>query len=154
MPRTHASWTARLLILCLIGALSDATVFAAGQQPSSNEGARATSAVFAPQIQLAPAQLQSDHKFLPDEFGSSEQRRRGGGGYGRGGGRRNDAAAAEMVLGGIAAIAGTAVLVYANRPDCSRDRVADGCGYGTKVVGGSLLAGGVVIFSVGALTWR
>ncbi|HEY2905176.1 MAG TPA: hypothetical protein VGJ29_04695 [Vicinamibacterales bacterium] len=153
MPRTPASWTTRLLILCLIGALSDATVFAAGQQPSSNQGVRNSSAASAP-VFTAPPQLQSDHKFLADEFGSSEQRRRGADGYGRGGGRRNNAAAAEMVLGGIAAIAGTAILVYANRPDCSRDRFADGCGYGTKVVGGSFLAGGVVVFSVGALTWR
>jgi len=153
MARTHPSWTIRLLILCLIGALSDATLFAAGQQPSSNEGARISSAVSAP-LFTAPPQVQSDHKFLADEFASSEQRRRREpDGYGRGGGR-NNAAAAEMVLGGIAAIAGTAILVYANRPDCNRNQFADGCGYGTKVVGGSFLAGGVVIFSVGALTWR
>jgi hypothetical protein len=153
MPRTHASWTTRLLILCLIGALSDATVFAAGQQPSSNEGSHTNSAAFAP-LFTAPPQIQNDHKFLADEFASSAQRRRRpDGGYGRGG-RRNDASAAEMVIGGIAAIAGTAILVYANRPDCSRNQFADGCGYGTKVVGGSVLAGGVVLFSVGALTWR
>ena len=72
----------------------------------------------------------------------------------RGRGRRNDAAMTAMLLGAAAAIAGTAVLVYANRPDCSVDAHFNGCGYGSKVVGGSLLSAGLVGLLVGAVTWR
>jgi hypothetical protein len=59
-----------------------------------------------------------------------------------------------MFVGAAAAIAGTAVLVYANRPECSTFPTASGCGYGTKVVGGAVLSAGVVGLLVGALTWR
>jgi hypothetical protein len=75
-------------------------------------------------------------------------------GYGRRGRGRNDGARAAIILGAVAAIAGTAVLVYANRPECSTNPAAGGCGYGTKVVGTAVLAGGVVSLAVGALTWR
>jgi hypothetical protein len=53
---------------------------------------------------------------LPGEAGSLAQRR----GYGRRGGR-NDAARAEILLGAVAAIAGAAVLVYANRPEVQHE---------------------------------
>jgi hypothetical protein len=86
---------------------------------------------------------------LPGEAGSLAQRR----GYGRRGGR-NDAARAEILLGAVAAIAGTAVLVYANRPECNTDPGANGCGYGTKVAGSAVLSAGLVGLLVGALTWR
>lgn len=75
-------------------------------------------------------------------------------GYGRRGGRRNQAAMAAMLLGATGAIAGTAVLVYANRPDCSANANFSGCGYGTKVVGASVLSAGLVALMIGALTWR
>ncbi len=58
------------------------------------------------------------------------------------------------MLGAVATITGAAILVYANRPDCSTNQFAGGCGYGTKVVGGAVLAGGVAGLFVGALTWR
>jgi hypothetical protein len=74
-------------------------------------------------------------------------------GWYRGRGRRNGAAQAEMVLGAVAAITGAAVLTYANRPAC-RFADADGCSYGTKVVGTAVTAAGVVTFLTGALTWR
>lgn len=61
---------------------------------------------------------------------------------------------AAIMVGAVATIAGTAVLVYANRPECTTSPFAGGCGYGTKVIGGSVLAGGVVGLFVGALTWR
>ena len=61
---------------------------------------------------------------------------------------------AAIMLGAVATIAGTAILVYANRPECTTNQFAGGCGYGTKVVGGSVVAGGVVGLFVGALTWR
>ena len=70
------------------------------------------------------------------------------------GGRRNGAAQAEMILGAVAAITGAAVLTYANRPECGLNAAADGCSYGTKVVGTAVTAGGLVTFLTGAFTWR
>jgi hypothetical protein len=76
-------------------------------------------------------------------------------GWGRGRGRgRNGGARAAIILGSVAAVAGSAVLVYANRPECSANHSASGCGYGTKVLGGAVLAGGAVSIAAGALTWR
>jgi len=80
-----------------------------------------------------------------------EQRGWGRRGRGRGG---NDGARAAIILGSVAAVAGAAVLVYANRPECGANHSASGCGYGTKVLGGAVLAGGAVSMTVGALTWR
>jgi hypothetical protein len=60
---------------------------------------------------------------------------------------------AALTIGAIATITGTAVLIYANRPECSIHLYAGGCGYGTKVIGGAVLAGGLVGLTVGALTW-
>jgi hypothetical protein len=75
-------------------------------------------------------------------------------GYGSRGGRRNQAALTAIMLGAVGAIAGTAVLVYANRPDCNVNPAQGGCGYGTKVVGASVLAGGIVGLMAGAIMWR
>ena len=58
------------------------------------------------------------------------------------------------MLGAVGAIAGTATLVYANRPDCNMNPNLGGCGYGTKVVGASVLSGGLVGLLVGAVMWR
>ena len=68
--------------------------------------------------------------------------------------RRNDAALTAIMLGAAGIVAGTAVLVYANRPECSVNANFNGCGYGSKVVGSSLLAGGLVGVLVGSVTWR
>ena len=88
--------------------------------------------------------------FFPEEAGSLAQRR----GYrGRGSGR-NDVARASILLGAVAAITGTAVLVYSNRPECSVNARESGCGYGTKVAGSAVLSAGLVGLLVGALTWR
>ncbi len=75
-------------------------------------------------------------------------------GYGSTRRHRNQAALTAIMLGAVGAIAGTAVLVYANRPDCNVNSNLGGCGYGTKVVGASVLAGGVVGLMVGAVMWR
>ena len=80
---------------------------------------------------------------------AAEQR---GYGFRRGRGRRS-AAAAALMIGAAAAITGTALLVYANRPECSTNVSASGCSYGAKVVGGSVLAGGVVGVAIGAALW-
>jgi hypothetical protein len=61
---------------------------------------------------------------------------------------------AALMIGAVAAITGAAILVYGNRPECATNQFAGGCGYGTKVVGGAVLTGGVVGLFVGALTWR
>jgi len=76
-----------------------------------------------------------------------------GRGYRGRGYRGHHNAAAALALGAVAAITGTAILVYANRPECSTSRFAGGCGYGTKVVGGAVLAGGIVGFVIAAATW-
>ena len=82
------------------------------------------------------------------ESNAFEQR----GGYrGRGG---RDGAVAAIILGAAATIAGTAVLVYANRPECSTNQMAGGCGYGTKVIGGAVLSAGIIGLLIGAITWR
>lgn len=77
---------------------------------------------------------------------------RGRGRRGRGG--RNDGAAAALFLGAIGTIAGSALLIYANRPECSVSAQNTGCGYGTKVAGGAVLSAGLVGLLIGAATWR
>ena len=99
---------------------------------------------------VAPYASQRPFAFVPVQSTAFAQRGYGGRGYG--GGRSSSAVV--IALGAAAAIAGTAVLVYANRPECSTSPVADGCGYGTKVVGGAVLSAGLVTVLVGALTWR
>jgi hypothetical protein len=68
-------------------------------------------------------------------------------------GHDNGAAQAAIILGSAAAIAGTAVLIYANRPECDAFVHSNDC-YGEKVVGGSLLAGGIVSLVMGAVLWH
>lgn len=72
----------------------------------------------------------------------------------RRGRRRNAGAATAIFLGAVGAIAGTAVLVYADRPDCHANPTPGGCGYGTKVAGGAVLSAGLIGIVIGALTWR
>jgi hypothetical protein len=86
-----------------------------------------------------------------DVAAAQRYRGRGRGGYGRG---RNNAAAGAVFVGAAAAITGAALLAYANRPECDHDRYASACGYGTKVIGTSVLAGGLVGVAVGAALWR
>jgi hypothetical protein len=74
--------------------------------------------------------------------------------YRRGGRGRRHAAVTAIMLGAVGTIAGTAVLVYANRPDCGTNPNLGGCGYGTKVVGGAVLAAGLVGIFTGALLWQ
>jgi hypothetical protein len=65
----------------------------------------------------------------------------------------HDGSIAALMIGAVTAIAGTALLVYANRPECTTNQLAGGCGYGTKVVGGAVLSAGVVGVVIGAVTW-
>jgi hypothetical protein len=111
-----------------------------------------TNEVFMANAPVGPANAQVWHStfnFIPIESSSLAQR-----GHYRGRRTKGNGAAAAIVLGAVASIAGAAILVYANRPECSTNQRADGCGYGTKVVGGAVLSGGIVGLVAGAVTWR
>jgi hypothetical protein len=163
MLKTYRASTTAVLILCLLGGPSSGILFASEKEPSvpattssASEPLPGTTEFVRSLVASSPQLLRNDTLIhlpvfaRPDEPSLFAQR----GGRGRGyGGRRNGAAAA-VFLGAAAAIAGTAVLVYANRPECSTIPTASGCGYGTKVVGGAVLSAGVVGLVVGAAMWR
>lgn len=147
--------SAFLMILCmaapwngaLLAAGDEGTKCAASCAAASSGLSRALAHVTFPGVPLAPG---SDEGLTP--FASPEtifaQR-----GYGRGWGG-NGGAKAAIILGAAAAIAGGAILVYANRPGCGSTPEPGGCSYGTKVIGGAMIAGGAVGITVGALSWR
>jgi hypothetical protein len=176
MNRNNRVWATAALIACLVGDPWGGILFASQEASSSSEQqadardvaiaavdrpawARDLFSVPAAAPELSPFTL-SDERFTTEarlgaargnESSSFAQR----GGYGGRGGRgRRDGALAAIVLGAAATIAGSAILVYANRPECSTSQMASGCGYGTKVVGGAVLTGGIVGLVVGALIWR
>ena len=174
MVRTHSVWTTVGLIACLVGTQCSGTLFAADRASSSGDSAPlatvATTDVATDRsvpetppltfngemltatLPAGPATERAWRSMIVVAPGPSNLYEQRGRGWGRGG--RNDAARAEILLGAVAAIAGTALLVYANRPDCSRHEMASGCSYGTKVIGGAVLAGGIVSMVTGAVTWR
>jgi hypothetical protein len=178
MLRAHRASTTAVLIVCLLGATSSeifASESAGLPSPSADTITTATEDVstISPTAAASEKPLPVTTEFLRSlarspllpstntltaqslalvrpESNVFAQR-----GYGRRGySGRNSGAAAAMFIGAAAAIAGTALLVYANRPECSTRPTAGGCGYGTKVVGGAVLAGGAVGVVVGAATWR
>jgi hypothetical protein len=171
MISTHRASTTAVLIACLLGGPSSGILFANEEESSSRTAhgdvstipARAVPAgealpgttEFARSVVVHSPHMWRDDTlsrsaFAPDESSLFAQR----GGRGRGYRGRHNGAAAAIVVGAAAAIAGTAVLVYANRPECSAIPTAGGCGYGTKVVGGAVLSAGVVGLLVGAAMWR
>jgi hypothetical protein len=184
MIRSHRLSTTAVLIACLLGTSSeflfasdDASSPRVGS-PSSSADSLATAKEDVSTISTTamssgkqlpgttefvrslkePAPLFADNAliarslpFAPVESAVFAQRGYRGRGYS---GRNNNGAAAAMFIGAAAAIAGTALLVYANRPECSTTPTAGGCGYGAKVLGGAVLTGGVVGVTIGALTWR
>jgi hypothetical protein len=163
MGRTHRVSTIAAVILSFMSTQASAAS-AAGQGGSGSDAAQPPTSTSTAAIQddaAAPAIVIPDHLFAAAPslgpvkttmvpFTSSAFGQRG---YRRDR-DRNDGARAAIILGAAAAIAGTAVLVYANRPDCSTQPTAGGCGYGAKVVGGAVLSAGVAAILVGALTWR
>lgn len=164
MVRTHAWSTIGALIVCLVSSQWSGTLFASGQEPSSGAAPSSQPVVdgTSPSSSIERPRLRLDYELLaanalagesPAQAESASFGQRGG--YrGRGRGGRDGAAQAEIILGVVASIAGAAVLVYANRPECNTNQMADGCGYGTKVVGGAVLTAGIVSLVAGALTWR
>ena len=175
MARTHRLSTTAALIVCLAGAPMSNSLFASDEELSSSEASSSqpVSGLFSSPASTAgrspftftdarlteiepagPANARawrSTFDFTPIESSAYAQRR---GDRGRGGRGGRSAAIAAIALGAAASIAGTAILVYANRPECGANQTASGCGYGTKVVGGAVLSAGLVGIFVGALTWR
>ena len=168
MAKTHRlSMTAA--IVCVVSLLGNGTVFASDDLTSSTSDPQiSTPAEVAPPIEhprftldagflaanptlgLPEQDVRRTFTFVPAESSALAGQVYRGRPYrmGRGG------SIAALMIGTAAAITGAAILVYANRPDCDRDPFAGGCGYGTKVVGTSVLVGGVVGIFIGALTWR
>jgi hypothetical protein len=157
MVRTHRVSNIAA-IACLICAPWTGTLSAAQMASSATPGGPSAATI---NVSSAPASIAGRSRFTlseplpslvtvkpvePDIFAQRGWGRRGR--WGRNGAR------SAIILGSVAAIAGAAVLVYADRPECSANHMASGCGYGTKVVGGAVLAGGVVSIVAGTLTWR
>lgn len=184
MIRTHRSSTTAIVIACLLGTSSEILFAADDASSSRTETTSLSADSITPateDVSTIPATVMSGGKQLPgtNEFlrslvaspphllrddtlsarslalATDESRAFAQRGYrGRGSRGRNNGAAAALFVGTAAAIAGTALLIYANRPECSTIPTASGCGYGTKVVGGSVLSAGIAGLVVGALTWR
>ena len=165
MPKTRRISGIVALVVCLAGTEWSETVFAsatpAGDEASAAHASISQPSETQPQLTNQPSRLAiGEHtraalamplsSMNASPLGVSFAQR----GWYRGGRRRNGAAQAEMILGAVAAITGAAVLTYANRPECSANALADGCSYGTKVVGTAVTAGGIVTFLTGAFTWR
>jgi hypothetical protein len=163
MPKTRRFSGIVVLSVCLIGSGWSDTVFADTEPPTS-QTASSTSAtrgsLTQPFVAGQASQLaigEETRRAMTAPFNPSQpyaspwlaQR-----GWYRGGRRHNGAAQAEMILGAAAAITGAAILTYANRPECGTNALAEGCSYGTKVVGTAVTAGGIVTFLTGAFSWR
>ena len=165
MARPHHLSMTGAVIVCLVSAQANATLFA---NDDEHPGRTVSTPTPSPQAERPPFTLdpgffaanplpgpvaQSAHTFTFAPAQSSvlaaqvyqgrPYRMRG----------QRDGSIAALMIGAVATITGAAILVYANRPDCERDRYAGGCGYGTKVIGGSVLSGGIVSLTIGALTW-
>jgi hypothetical protein len=167
MPKTHRISVTVALIVCLTVGQWSEPVFASTEPSASESPATASSANAASETQQLTATPPSrlalgDHTLRAMALSSMSMNGSqpvlassyAQWGRYRGRGRRNGVAQAEMVLGAVATIAGAAVLTYANRPECRAYETADGCSYGTKVVGTAVTAAGLVTFFTGALTWR
>jgi len=178
MSRTHRFSIAGAVVVCLVSSLGNGTLFASDDEHASGGPAVAISIDALPaaaDLPAAPLSLMERSRvtfdadglatnpslgsvaldahrtlnFLPTQSSALAGQVYAGRPY-----RMNhDGSIAALMIGAVVAITGTAVLVYANRPECDINRFAGGCGYGTKVVGGAVLAGGMVGVVVGALTW-
>ncbi len=157
MSRAQHALTIVTLSVSLVGAPLSGTLFASESTPQEARSeqaasyARVLSALHSP-LKPSPFTVSDDVLLAAAAPPAASQWGRHGGH--RGGGGRNDGARTAIILGAIGVIAGSAVLVYANRPECGDVPNASGCGYGTKVTGGAVLAAGVVGITVGAATWR
>jgi len=149
MGRSNRTSTIAVVLVCLLGTQGIyATVFASDGDAASGATLPARPTVIVP-LETHPRLVIDSSRFtLADESSTFAQRR---GFFGR---SRNEGARTAIVLGTLAAITGAALLVYANRPECSRTAAADACGYGTKVIGGAVLTAGAVGIVAGTISWR
>ena len=150
MGRSNRTSTTAVLLVCLLGTpWTDAAVFASDEEAASGATRPARPIVTAP-LETHPRLVIDLSRFtLADESSTFAQRR----GFLRGR-SRNEGARTAIVVGTLAAITGAALLVYANRPECSRSASANACGYGTKVIGGAVLTAGAVGIVAGTVSWR
>jgi hypothetical protein len=175
MARTHHLSMIGAVIVCLVCAQGNGTLFASapgGRAPaiSIDEQPAGTDLSSTPLLQMERSRFTLDAGFfasnpplgpeaqgahrtfnlVPTQSSAFDGQVYQGRPYRMG----RDRSVAAIMLGAVVTITGAAILVYANRPECSTNQFAGGCGYGTKVVGGAVLSGGVVGLFVGALTWR
>jgi hypothetical protein len=165
MVRTHRFSITGAVIVCLVSSLGNGTLFASDEHPAGGPAPAAAPVSLMERSQLTfdadglasnpslgPLALDSHRTF---DSGPAQSSAFAGQVYaGRPYRMNHDGSIAALMIGSVVAIAGAAVLIYANRPECDINRFAGGCGYGTKVVGGAVLSGGMVGIVVGALTWR
>jgi hypothetical protein len=161
MARIHRLSMTGALIVCMVGTQWTGTLFASEEERSSSEVQEATSASLPLNDDgltthpLLASIAQASHRsfnFVPAQSSAFAEQIYQGRPYPMTG--RRDGSVAAIMIGALASITGAAILVYANRPECRGHEFANGCGYGTKVVGGAVLSGGIVGLFVGALTWR
>jgi hypothetical protein len=128
---------------------------AASAVTSSTAALPALSTTYEFTVDTQPARAGS-MLFTPLEVNAAMQRgyrgRRPRDGRGRGG--DHGAAIAIVAAGAMASITGSALLIYNNRPECDLNPYGRGCGYGTKVVGGSILTAGLIGMFAGAVALR
>ena len=148
MGRSNRPSTTAVLLVCVLGTQwMGATVFGSDEEAASG-ATPAGPTVTAPLDTHPRLVIDPSHFTLADESSTFAQRR---GFRGRG---RNEGARTSIVVGTLAAIAGAAILVYANRPECRGNASANACGYGTKVIGGAFLTAGAVGIVAGSVSWR
>src|SRR5258708_864934 len=153
MARVYFTTTAALTA-CIIAMQCTNTVFASdGERAAAATNSHLTYngkplTAFGPRDDEHADGLRGSVSLSPIE--SSALRQWGGFRRGR---SRNNGPATAIFLGAVGTIAGAAVLVYANRPECNANPTVGGCGYGTKVIGGAVLSAGLGRLPGGARTW-
>jgi hypothetical protein len=161
MVTTRRAVTTAVLVACLSGAPLSGTVAASEPAPPASPGN-------APPIQVdRPTPTSRSPFVLSDEMlrqslieSDAREARVPATAYGQWGyygppphHHHNGAAQAAIIFGSAAVIAGTAMMIYANRPECDAIVHSNDC-YGEKVFGGSILAGGIVSLTMGMVMWH
>jgi hypothetical protein len=157
MAKVHRVSMIAVVIACFVGAQGNAIVFASEDtelQPSTSDVLALTPQTQSSRLKLDTEFLEANAWLVQGTHSTQATALAGQIYQGRPYRVGRNGSIAAIMIGAVATITGAAILVYANRPDCEINQFAGGCGYGTKVIGGSVLAGGVVGLFVGALTWK